>query len=413
MNPSWLVLIESNTSGTGRLFAHNAVELGYRPILLAADVSRYQYASKDGIESLQVDTQDKRAILRACRDLARDSKIAGVTSSSEYFIEASAEIAQELNLLGPAPESIRICRDKWRQRVHLSEAAVGIPRFVRADSIDEAVDAASTIGLPVVVKPIAGSGSVGVSLCKNTEDVARHAGELLEKTFNERGLPLAKTILVEEYTNGQEYSVEAFGKKIIGITRKHLGQLPHFVETGHDFPAELSAELEVLISHTVWTALEALGIDFGPSHSEVRITPAGVKVIEVNPRLAGGYIPELVRLATGIDLVREAVSRAAGGFSCLPRLTHRHASIRFLIPPDDVFIGSVRGIEDAGRIRGVADIQLYRTLEKRTQILHDFRDRVGHVIAVADSGEEAIAIVEQARSLVEFVIEQECNAQAG
>jgi S-sulfo-L-cysteine synthase (3-phospho-L-serine-dependent) len=413
MTLPWLVFIESNTSGTGRLFAHRAVELGYRPMLLAADLSRYQYASEDGIESLQVDTQDKRAILRVCRRLAHDSKIGGVTSSSEYFIEASAEIAQQLDVPGPAPDSIRICRDKWRQRRWLCDAAVGIPDFIRASSITEAVNAAITIGVPVVVKPVGGSGSVGVSLCKDTEEVARHAGALLERNFNERGLPVAKAILVEEYITGQEYSVESFGKKIIGITRKHLGQLPHFVEVGHDFPAEISTDSEQVIRQTIWRALGALGIDFGPCHSELRITPAGVKVIEVNPRLAGGYIPELVRLATGIDLIRETVSGAVGGFLHLTRLVHRHASIRFLIAPDDVVIGSVEGLDDARSIPGVVDIQLYRTFEKRTQTFGDFRDRLGHVIAVAETCEEAIAIVERARSLIEFVINEEGAVQLG
>src|SRR5258708_30928548 len=176
MTQPWLVFIESNTSGTGRLFARRAVELGYRPMLLAADLNRYQYASEDGIESLQVDTQDQQAMLRVCRHLTHDSAIGGVTSSSEYFIEAAAELAQELNLPGPAPDSIRICRDKWLQRLHLSDAAVGIPGFIMASSITEAVNAAITIGVPVVVKPVGGSGSVGVSLCKDTEEVARHAG---------------------------------------------------------------------------------------------------------------------------------------------------------------------------------------------------------------------------------------------
>jgi S-sulfo-L-cysteine synthase (3-phospho-L-serine-dependent) len=411
MKLPWLILIESNTSGTGRLFARRATELGYRPMLLAANLSRYSYVVEDGIESLEIDTQDKDAILRVCRQLAHESKIAGVVSSSDYFIETSAEIARELDLPGPAPDSIRICRDKWRQRLLLCDAGLGIPRFIQASSKTEAVNAARTIRVPVVVKPVAGSGSVGVRLCRDTEEVARHAGELLEKNCNERGLPVTKKILVEEYITGQEYSVESFGKKIIGITRKHLGPLPHFVEAGHDFPADISPELEVLIRQTVWTALQALGIDFGPSHSEVRITPAGVKVIEVNPRLAGGYIPEIVRLATGMDLIRGAVSAAVGGFSYLPRLSHRYASIRFLIPSDDALIQFVSGIEDARRIPGVADVQLYRAFEKTTQTFHDFRDRLGHVIAVTDSSEEAIAVAEKAQSLIELVANEKPNVQ--
>jgi biotin carboxylase len=413
MTLPWLVFIESNTSGTGRLFARRAVELGYRPMLLAADLSRYQYASEDGIETLAVDTQDKQAILRALRLLEHDSRIGGVTSSSEYFIEASAEIAQELDLPGPDPESIRICRDKWQQRLRLSAAEVSMPNFIRATSIPEAVNAAITIGLPVIVKPVGGSGSVGVKLCQDTEKVGRHTGELLEISFNERGIPVAKAILVEEYVTGEEYSVESFGKKIIGITRKHLGPLPHFLEVGHDFPAEISPESEELIQRTTQRALEALKTDFGPAHTEVRITPTGVKVIEVNPRLAGGYIPELVRLATGIDLVREAVRGITGGLPRLTRLTHRYASIRFLIAPDDAVTGFVNGIEEARGIPGVMDVQLYRTFKERTQKFRDFRDRLGHAIAAAETSKEAIATVERARRFIEFVGTPEANVQAG
>src|SRR2546423_8012902 len=103
MSKFWLALIESNTSGTGRLFARAAIQLGLRPILLTAEPARYTYVAEDGVSVLCVDTQDLQALLEACRRLAADPGLAGITSSSEYFIATAASIAKRMGLPGPSP----------------------------------------------------------------------------------------------------------------------------------------------------------------------------------------------------------------------------------------------------------------------------------------------------------------------
>ncbi|MES1241078.1 MAG: hypothetical protein ABUT39_05610, partial [Acidobacteriota bacterium] len=90
-----LIFVESNTSGTGPLFARMAAGLGFRPVLLSADASRYAFAGREGLEVAAVDTQDRAALLEACRRIAADSAIAGITSSSEYFIATAAGLAEE------------------------------------------------------------------------------------------------------------------------------------------------------------------------------------------------------------------------------------------------------------------------------------------------------------------------------
>src|SRR5215471_7566900 len=65
----WLVLIESNTSGTGRLFARAAVQQGFTPILFTTDSTQYPYADQDGIAILQIDTTDENAMFEACKRL--------------------------------------------------------------------------------------------------------------------------------------------------------------------------------------------------------------------------------------------------------------------------------------------------------------------------------------------------------
>src|SRR5215213_5855873 len=172
---SWLAFVESNTSGTGRLFARAASQQGFRPILLSDNPARYSYALQDGLDTLQVDTHAETSLVAACSRLGPGAGLAGVTSSSEYFVSMAASVARRLHLAGPSPVAIRACRDKVRQRQRLAKAGVAMPAFRPATSVKNAVSAAEDLGLPVIVKAVSGSGSVGVRYCASLDEVAVHA----------------------------------------------------------------------------------------------------------------------------------------------------------------------------------------------------------------------------------------------
>ena len=413
MRPA-LAFIESNTSGTGRLFARVAAAQGVRPILLAADPTRYPYAADDELQVLRVDTQDEAALLDACRHLASDGKLAGVTSSSEYFVATAAKLAAELGLPGPRPKAIADCRDKHVQRLRLRAAGVGVPEFRLANSEGEAVAAAEEVGFPVVVKPVYGSGSVGVKLCAEAAAVAAHARELLAQRQNERGQPIPHRVLVEELAGGQEYSVETFDACVVGITRKYLGALPAFVEVGHDYPAALSAEDEGRVREAALGALAALDLGWGPAHVELRVGAGGPQLIEVNPRLAGGFIPELVRLANGVDLIAATLGRVIGSE---PNLTERNrlfASLRFVVAESEGRLAGVGGLEAARSVVGVERVEIYKALNELVRPRGDFRDRVGHVIAVGETAAAARDAAEAARAHIRLELRPGArNARGG
>ena len=407
-----LAFIESNTSGTGRLFARIAAENGVQPLLLTADAARYPYVVQDQVEVLQVNTQDEDAILSACRRLSAERGIAGVTSSSEYFVAAAAKIAGQLGLPAPESEAIAACRDKHLQRLRLAAEGIDSPLFRLATSADEAVTAAEEIGFPVVLKPVYGSGSIGVKLCEDAAAVTAHAGELLSQRENERGQPIPQRILVEELVTGQEYSVETFNMVAIGVTRKYLGSLPAFVEVGHDYPAVLNAELERSISQIALRALEVLGLGWGPAHVEIRVTKDGPKIIEVNPRLAGGFIPELVRLASGVDLISATVRQVIGREPSLTPQRNQYASIRFIVAQREGRLEAINGLEEARRVSGVIRVETYNG-NGLARLRGDFRDRLGHVIAVAETNEAARVAAETAHAELALVFESDSVSARG
>lgn len=408
-----VIFIESNTSGTGQTFVRTAGEMGFVPVLVTTKPERYAFAAGEpGLRVMSVaDTADADALHRALADaFGGGAGIAAVTSSSEYSIPVAAALARRLGLPGPDPDAIERCRDKGYQRTRLHAAGVGVPPFREADSVPSAVEAARALGWPVVVKPVDGSGSVGVRLCEDESAVAAHAGALLARGANERGIAPAPRLLVEALARGAEFSVETFSGRVIGITRKHLGALPDFVETGHDYPACAAPEEERALVDAVLRGTEALGLGWGPQHWELRVEGDRAAVIEVNPRLAGGFIPELVRRAQGIDLVRATLELATGGAPDVAAKAARFASIRFLLSPGDGTLGAPSGLDDAAAVPGVEEVRMYKAPGDAVVRAGDFRDRVGHVVAGADTPEAARAAAEAGRDAVRLHLQPEAAA---
>lgn len=396
-----LALIESNTTGTGRLFAAAARARGLRPVLFTTAPSRYPWAADDGIEVEGADTTDPEAVALAYLRVARPDPLAGIVTSSEYAVTVAARAAARLGVPGAAPGAVEQCRDKRRQRAALQRAGVPVPSFAAVGSVTTAIDAALGIGFPVVCKPVDGTGSRGVRFCPDQSSLAAHSHRLLARRYDERGQRTLPWILVEEYVEGHEVSVETFGHRrveVVGVADKHLGPLPAFVETGHDVPATPSAG----VVEVARRAVEALGVGWGPAHTEVRLSPSGPVVVEVNPRLAGGQIPVLVRLATGVDLIGATIDLAVGETPTLPAPGPGFASIRFLVAPFEGRVLRVGGKAGAAATPGVVDVVVSTTPGQRVGGTDSFLDRVGHVITVAPTAGEARTAAERALSALEL-----------
>lgn len=395
-----LLFIESNTTGTGRSFALCARSLGYRPLVLTKDPSRYKFIEGDSITYVQVETSNPNELWKRVECIAKEVIVAGIYSSSEYFMDSAAELADAYGLPAADYHAVRECRNKHVQRRRLEAGGISVPRFRFAERAGDIIDALAFIPLPVVVKPICGSGSVGVRLCRTEAEVLDHSGFLLRENVNERGLLQAPGILIEEYLEGQEYSVEIFGNEVVGITRKHLSPVPYFVELGHDFPANLGVALSDRIAATALRACEVMGLNWGPIHLELKLTRTGPAIVEINPRLAGGFIPELVRLAKGIDLIRESICIVTGNPWSITGANNVHASIRFLLPSTSGRVISFEGIDQARNIPGVAEVMTYIQTGTTVYMHGDFRDRIGHVIACGTTEQRAARAVRVACSKI-------------
>ncbi|MCK1536176.1 ATP-grasp domain-containing protein [Bradyrhizobium sp. 176] len=401
MSNSAAIFIESNTTGSGADFILRAQGLGLVPVFVTGSPERYGFLS--GISNFELrtcDTSSESEVRAVIDSIATDMRIALLTTSSDFYLYTAALEARRRGLTGPDPNAIALCQNKDRQAAALRMAGIGVPYSATVRAECDISNAIKQIGLPAVAKPISGTGSIGVVFLDTEADATHALRRLLGRTKDVRGRPIQPGALLMSYVAGEEYSVEVLDSNIIGITRKHLGPLPHFVEIGHDIPAAISSSLRVKIENEVLRAVRVLGHVKGPAHVELRVGEDHVTIIEVNPRLAGGSIPTLFRYTTGFDPVL-AVLRSLLGMSSPALIGDASGSIRFIVPERDGFFALPPNCEQLVDRFGLTEFVLYQTPPLQFRRCDDFRDRIGHVIAVGDN---PAAVVRRAEAAVAFIL---------
>ncbi len=332
-----------------------AIARTHRVVLLESVAATWQRPYV--VDAIEVSLDDRAAVLSAARRCLGTHDLRGVLTYDETRVLLAAEIAAELGIPHLDAGAAARCRDKLATRRALAHAAVPSARAEHVSTLGEALAAAREIGYPIVLKPRALAGSIGVTRVNAPAELP--AAFELARDARLHGVSAPGGLLVEEYLAGPEISVDCavLGGEIevATVARKRLGFAPFFEEVGHvvTSPADSSLPLD-RIRAVVTAAHRALGIDRGVTHTELRLTPAGPRVIEVNARLGGDLIPYLGLLATGVDTAAAAGDVAVGR---RPRLIHsrsRAAAVRFFYPAGDVRVLGV-GLDPGWRRPGWLD----------------------------------------------------------
>lgn len=342
-----LLVVESWVGSMSRLLPRAIREGGHEFTFLTRDLHHYLRSAPEGAAHpllgarnvITTDTNDLDALLPEVERLHSVLGFDGVITSCDYYLPTVARIAGRLGLPGPGPEAVEnACRKDATRRV-LADAGLPGPRFAVHEEWADLARAAQEIGYPLVVKPVDLCAGMFVRRVDDEGQLAEAVRALSAFPVNARGQRRTPAVLLEELLDGPEVSVEtvsyAGAVHMVGVTDKSIGAAPAFVETGHMFPAALSlADIEAA-EQTTLGALKALGLTDGVvAHTEIKLTSAGPRVVEVNPRPAGNRITELVRHVTGIDLAAACVDVALGRRPDLRRTDTglRSAAIGFLVP---------------------------------------------------------------------------------
>lgn len=230
-----------------------------------------------------------------------------VTAATDKPLVMMARVAEKYGFPFYSIETAQWSTDKYQMKQHFLEGGVPCARGRLIAKVEEADD----LYYPLIVKPRDNSGSRGVKLCRNKEELHEAMQEALQYSHLD-------TVLVEEYIEGQEYSIEGLhynGKsEVIQFTEKTTTEFPYNVELAHKQPANLTEEQKNDIRELVSKIANCMHFENCPSHTELKINERGIFIIETSPRLGGDYITStLVPLSTGINMEDQMLNIALGG----------------------------------------------------------------------------------------------------
>ena len=354
----------------------------------------------DHVEALDL-TQPLPLLVRSIRGLAEAHRCAGIVPILEYGLVAAAFAARQLALPGPPVKVVQNTRDKARMRSVLARSGLGQVRYATCSNVGEGQEFLEAVGAAIVVKPVLGTASDGVSRVDRVEQLGR-AFALAGRARAFGG------VICEELIEGPEVSVEGYSVDgaftLVAITDKITDE--RFLEIGHSQPSAHPLATQTATGAFVARVLSALGVTDGVSHTEVKLTPKGPVLIETHTRLGGDNIHLLTRRTTGVDLPDLMVGFALGEKpTILPRSTGCGAAVRFLVPRP----GRIARIDVPALTDGIEEATVYFKPGSAVGERSSSLDRLGHVVAVAESADSAGRAAEAFRDCirVEYVGEEE------
>lgn len=323
------------------------------------------------------DFTDEAAAVELGRVVHRLDPVTAVVSFWEKGLLPAARLAEAIGAAGNPIRPVLESRDKlsFRKATELLCAADYAP----VTKADDAIRFLEEVGAPIVIKPSAGSGSLGVFLVSDPH-LAPAAVERAARSG-------AGPVLAERYVDGDEYSVETLtlsGQHVVaGITRKTTTGPPRFIELAHEFPAEIDAALHAELSLITTKMLDLIGHRHGPAHTEFRVSPDGPFPIETHTRFGGDQIWELVKLTTGMSLAGRTIAHLAGVAPAPEEITAPAAAISYFAL-ENCRVDSVGGLDEAAAMPGVIRVACTLQPGRRLGPLSASADRQGYVLAVAD-----------------------------
>ena len=340
---------------------------------------------------------DRRAIVSAEDEpsigkLAEAEAVDGVIAPGiDWPVAIAARVAARFGLPHPlSPGTASLAVSKQRQRERLSEAGVPQPNW-------EIATDAQGLSVPCVVKPPDRQGQKGLTLVHERSELEA----AVELAVAESRVGCA---LVEELVEGPEVTVNAFSTQgtfhPLTVTDRLTAEPPAFgVALAHAWPSAHDVSEAVEAAHA---AADALGIQNGPTYTQVRLSKSGSKVMELAARLGGGHDAEVCREALGIDLNGLALDAALGESVCVTKPAPAGgACVRFLVPPEGE-LTALAGIDEARGAPGVVDARVYRRPGWVFGPLLRGADRAGFVLATGSSRDDALANAGRAADLIRF-----------
>jgi biotin carboxylase len=356
-------------------------------------------------------------IERQVMALHQKQPIDAVLCLMETRLITAARLAQKLNVRHISPECTTLLRDKFSVRQRLRERGIAQPEFALAESLGSLMVAVEDMGLPILAKPCDGSGSTNIVLMRDEQERIAFAqsmadGRVIDEDYG-FGVHASGRLLVERYMKGQIVGCDTMSvngeHRLLGVHEKVFFPPPSFAIKGGCFTPNGPAF--AAIEAYAFSVLDAVGFNWGATHIELMLTEDGPRLIEINPRLVGAWIPRLVGLALGRSIHSDLIDVHLGHWPTAPSKAPAKVAVSRWI---------------TARTEGVLERVIWPpNLSKSTVLTEVFKhpgqhvrppienvDRIGYVMARAHARDEAERIATRIVAQTQVVLRKDGNPKS-
>jgi len=234
----------------------------------------------------------------------RSYSIKAVIAASEWGVLIADKIADHFNVFKNCIERSIARRHKFHMIDALRKANVPCARQFHSQNLEEILDWYKASKLQkVVMKPPMGAYSDGVGVCKSEAEITA----IFNKNINQKNFTgdINDEYIIQEYLDGRHFVVNAVSVNGTHFVTDIWEDINHHEDTYliDEYSELLAREDENFqtLTEYAYKALDALGIQNGPSHSEIKLTSKGPKLIETGARLAGGLDFSVVEEGNGFS----------------------------------------------------------------------------------------------------------------
>lgn len=287
-----------------------AHEQGY--YVITADYLPDNIAHKYSDEYVNVSIIDKEAVLA----IAKEKQIDGIMSFGvDPGVVTASYVQNELKLPSFGPfESVEILQNKDKFRSFLTENCFNVPWAKSYSTVEEALEDKSNLSWPCIVKPTDSAGSKGVTRVDRIEDLESAVRYAFEYSISHH-------IIIEEFIEKEGCSSDSDSFSLNGVLkivtfssqRFDENAAGTFVPAAYSWPSSMNMQQEEELTSELQRLLTLLHMKTSIYNVETRVGKNGkTYIMEVSPRGGGNRLAEMVRYATGMDMIT-ACTRAAVG----------------------------------------------------------------------------------------------------
>lgn len=335
------------------------------------------------------------------REIVKSFNPDGITvGTCETGMHTASIIGKEFNLPFLDEETVKKATNKVLMLEAFKKIGVPSPEYKVIKPGDKVE---WTFDYPVITKPADKSASRGLYFVNNPSEL-NYAVDVSMSVSD------SKEVLIEEYLDGPEVSVEILmiqdKPKVLQITDKITSGSPYYIELGQAQPSTLTDEEKIQIANCASNAAISVGLSNCAVHAEVKMTSKGPRMVELGGRMGGHFIDSyLLENSTGYRLQDAIIRYALGEPMTITQEKVVDACAMKCILSREGVVKDITGVDKAKAIEGIVSIYITTQIG---QSLHEGKsnnDLIGYIVGCADNTDNALAVCERAENTIKIIYE--------